>query len=427
VIRIILLALFVVMLTGEALGLNVSVAPGVSTKNALLYLLFSWIAIETIVARNRKFICRSVVIPFSVLLGYAMFSWLVVVLIVDYANYDALKNAIGLKSQMADSLLMLLVFMFGLTKTEDAIWMFRMIAWMVILSNIVILADAFGVPDLEILDWSREGRLEGFVGQPNQYGAFLAIFLPATLALVIAESGARRVLAAIGAVVSLVCLILTFSRGSYVGVVGGSILAVIFLRKYLSMSVIARVAVALVVVTAIAVPVLYVAGFKDIFLDRFSLTGGDAHTLTTGRSTLWTRAISVMLEQPISFLVGYGWNAYDSFREFRLSVHNAYLNYLFNLGFVGLALFVSVLAAVLVNLRRGVSHASDTMKVYLVAAVFGVTSICVNLLFGEIYNTALLMWAFVGVALRLAVAAYDQQAAFAETDSFERPQALAQQ
>lgn len=412
--------LFFVMFAGESLGLNISLAPGISTKNLLLYVLFTWIAIEAIVTHNRKIICLSVIAPFSAFLAYAIFSWLVVVLIIDYANYDALKNAITLKSQMADPFFLLLVFIFGLTKMKDIDWLFRRMVWMVILGNIITLADAFELLELEMLVWHKEGRLNGFLGQPNEYGAFLVIFLPATLALFVVETGLRRVLAAIGVLTTFVCLLLTFSRGSYVGVVLGSLLGAGFLRKYVPAIVVTRVAIAMVVSVAIVIPLLFVAGFEDEFRDRFSLLGGSADTMTTGRSTLWQRAFSVMLQQPISFLIGFGWNAYDSFREFRLSIHNTYFNILFDLGLIGLTLFLTILSAVLVTLRRGIALASDVTKSFLVAATFGVASICITLFVAEIFVAGLLMWAFIGLSLRMAVETYGECERAAKSVGAER-------
>jgi O-antigen ligase len=408
------------MFAGGSLGLNISLAPGISTKNLLLYVLFTWIAIEAIVTHNRKIICLSVIAPFSALLAYAIFSLLVVVLIIDYANYNALQNAISLKSQMADSLFMLLVFLFGLTNAKDTAWLYRMVVWLVVLGNILTLADAFQLLDLGMLAWHHEGRLNGFLGQPNEYGAFLVIFLPATVALFIVETGIRRVLAAIGVLTTFVCLLLTFSRGSYVGVILGSLLGAVFLRKYVPLLVVTRVAIAMVVTGAIAVPLLFIAGFDDVFRDRFSLTGGNVDTLTTGRSTLWSRAFSVMLQQPISFLTGFGWNAYDSFREFRLSIHNVYFNHLFDLGLIGLTLFVSTLSAALFTLRRGVEASAGDIKAYLVAVTVGTIGICVNMFSGEVYTTGLLMWAFIGLSLRMAVETYGESERAAKSVGADR-------
>lgn len=424
-VRFLLLLLFFIILAGDALGLNVSLAPGLSIKNLFLYVLFSWIAIHAVVSSDWKVDCLPVIVPFATLLAYAVFSWLVVVLILDYANYDALQNAIGLKSQLADSFFMLLVFLFGVTNAKDALWLYRMLIWMVVVSSIITIADAFGVPDLAILEWHSEGRLNGFLGQPNEFGTFLVFFLPATVALFVVETGIRRFFAAIGVLASFVCLLLTFSRGSYVGISLGLLAGAVLLRQYVPMRAVTTSIIALVVVSAIAVPLLFIAGFDEVFRDRFSLLGGDTHTMTTGRSTLWSRALSVMTESPISFLTGYGWNAYDSFREFRLSIHNTYLNYWFNLGLIGLALYLRILWAVIVMLRRGVASASEIDKAFLIATTFGFLGICITIFVAQVFTTDLLMWAFLGLTLRLAVTAEAGQKSTTESVEFVEAESAA--
>jgi O-antigen ligase len=291
---------------------------------------------------------------------------------------------------------------------------------MVILGNIITLADAFQLPDLQMLAWHHEGRLNGFLGQPNEYGAFLVIFLPATVALFTLESGTRRFLAAIGALATFVCLLLTFSRGSYVGVFLGLLLGAVFLRKYVPIHLVTSVAIAIGIVSAIAIPLLFFVGFDDEFRDRFSLFGGDTHTMTTGRSTLWLRALSVMSREPISFLTGYGWYSYSSFSEFRLSVHNVYIYYLFNLGVIGLTLFLTTFMATFVKLRQGIAFASGANKSLLVSATIGIFGICVTLNFSEIYATVPLMWAFIGLALRLAISQGDEVKALTSSRNFDR-------
>jgi len=406
VIRFLLLLLFFVMFAGDSLGMDISWTPGLSIKNVLLYLLFLWIAAKTVVVRDRKAEGLLVIVPFSVLLLYSIYSWLVVVFIVDYSNYNAVASGFLLKSGLADPLFMLLVFFFGAANTRDCVWLLRMVVWLVMLGNILTFADAFQLPDLQMLRLDGEGRVNGFLGQPNEYGAFLALFFPATVAVFVSESGIRRIVAAIGVLATFLCLLLTFSRGAYVGVALGLLGGTIFLRNYVSVLAVTRIAIAMAIVIAIAIPLLFVAGYENLIVDRISLLSGSVDTVTTGRSTLWLRALSVMREEPVSFLTGFGWNAYDSFEEFRFSIHNSYLNYLFNLGLIGLTLFLTTLLAVLITLRRGIVSASGVAKSFLVAATLGATSICVTMFFAEIYTAGLLMWAFVGLALRLAIAAH---------------------
>ena len=403
-IRYLLLLLFFVMFAGGPLGLHDSVVPGLSIKNAFLYVLFVAMAIETTVSGNRKPEVLSVLFPFSLLLAYCLYSYLIVVFIVDYPDYDVVSSGFQLKTGLLDHFLMLLVFFYGVTKTKDAIWLIRMVIWLIMLGNILTLADAFQLPDLEILTLGYDDRIQGFIGQKNQFGAFLAFFLPATLGVFLSEIGIRRIAAGVGVLATFACLLLTFSRGSYVGVVLGALLAGIFLRKHISARTMTRTAIIATVACTAAVPLLFVAGYGDLILDRFSLLSGSVDTVSQGRSTLWLRALSVMTEYPVTFVTGYGWNAYANFSEFRLALHSVYFDYLFNLGLIGLVLFLTTLFGVFVVFRQGVVSASGIARSFLVLATFGVAAVCVAMFFSEVYYAGVLIWAYIGLILRVAIA-----------------------
>lgn len=403
-IRYLLLLLFFIMFVGGPLGLHESVVPGLSIKNALLYILFAALAIETTVTRNRKLEVPLVLVPFGLLFAYCFLSYLTVVFVVDYPNYDAVENGMRLKTLLLDDILMLLVFFYGALKVKDAIWLIRMAVWLVMLGNIVTLADVFKLPDLEILELGYQDRIQGFVGQPNEFGGFLALFLPATLGVFLSEIGVRRIVAGIGVLATFLCLLLTFSRGAFVGVVLGALFASVFLRELISVRTAITTAIIAILACVVAVPLLFAVGYGDLLLERLDLGRGSAYEVTQGRSSLWLTALSVMMENPITFVTGYGWNAYYNFRDLRLSMHNTYLNDLFNLGLIGLVLHLTVLFGVFVELRRRIVSASAFARSYLVLAIFGIAGLYVSMNFSDVFYVGVLMWAYIGLVLRVAMA-----------------------
>ncbi len=402
-IRFLLLFLFFIMFAGGAIGLDVSVAPGLSVKNVFLYSLFIIFFVQTAVMKNRKLEALSVIGPFSFLLAYCFLSFALIVAVGIYPNYGVMNGAIQLKTGMVDHYLMLLVFFYGVIKAKDVVWLIRSVIWLVMLGNAVTLADAFGMPDLGMLAVHYSGRVQGFIGQPNDYGSFLSFFLPATIALFVTEAGFKRFLAGIGVLATFVTLLLTFSRGSWLGVVVGAVAAAFFLRKHISMRAVTLSVTAAIAATVITVPLIFVSGFGEIFMDRLALLSGDAHTLSQGRSTLWLHALSVMMERPETFITGYGWNAYANFREFRLVTHNTYLAYLFNIGLIGLVLFLSTLSGVFTKLRWAVRTMSSDEKPFVTSGIFGFSALCVGMFFTEIFSGGILIWAFIGLILRLAI------------------------
>ena len=95
--RWLLFLLFFILLAAPTLGLDLSLAPGLSVKNAFLYLVFLGTAIDTAIRRNRSFEAGSVVIPYALCFAYAIYTWLVIVLVIDYPGYSRLSSLVILK------------------------------------------------------------------------------------------------------------------------------------------------------------------------------------------------------------------------------------------------------------------------------------------------------------------------------------------
>jgi O-antigen ligase len=138
-------------------------------------------------------------------------------------------------------------------------------------------------------------------------------------------------------------------------------------------------------------------------MDRFALFEGNLHTASSGRTTFWLNALGVMAESPLSFVTGFGFDAYESSREFSAAVHNHYLNKLFNLGLIGLALFLAVFGSMLSIFRASIMPALQDSKPFLFAVVIGLLCLLVTQIFGQYYRSGYLIWACLGVCLRLAM------------------------
>jgi O-antigen ligase len=138
-------------------------------------------------------------------------------------------------------------------------------------------------------------------------------------------------------------------------------------------------------------------------VDRFGRFEGNMHTASSGRTTFWLNALKVMAETPISFITGFGFEAYESSREFSAAMHNHYLNNLFNLGLIGLTLFLAIFVSVLIIFRDSIAPAGPDSRRFLVALTIGLVCLLITQIFGEYHRSAYLIWACLGVGLRLAV------------------------
>ncbi|HLT90000.1 MAG TPA: O-antigen ligase family protein [Woeseiaceae bacterium] len=399
-----LAAFFFLIYAGDTFGLAVGIAPGLSLKNLLLYLVLTGIFINTAVVRNRKLELTGVLVMFSLLIAYALVTWIVLTFIARDPDYLAKAAFIKLKSGLGDQLMTLLMFFYGCLALKDTKWLLRAIIWIAVIGNVVTVIDTMNIPDLGILPVPRKGgRFEGFLGQPNEYGQFLALFLPAFIVLFMESRKWQRWLAGLGLFASAIALVLTGSRGAWVGVVGGAVLGCFYMRQYIPAQTVVRAVMGTVVVGSLVLVVTYLTGYADLYLSRFEGIGGTPHTATAGRSSIWRNAIKYMLENPLSFITGYGFYAYESSRNFRLSTHNIYLWYLYNLGVIGLSLFVGVFARVLSTARKALADAPPEQRPHIMGMLFGVLAFLVSSFFSDFHNVGYLLWAYIGIVMRIAM------------------------
>lgn len=402
--RYLLAAFFFLIYVGDDVGLAISLAPGLSFKNLLLYVVLTGIAINAAVARNRKLEMMGVLIMFPLLILYALVTWVILTFIIQDPEYQAKGAFIALKNGFVDQFLTFLIFFYGVLALKDAVWLLRAILWMVLLGNLITVVDTMNIPDLGLLPNPRKaGRFEGFQGMPNEYGLFLALFLPACTVLFLELRKMLRLLAGIGIFASALALILTGSRGAYVGLLGGAVFAAFYLRRYVPAQTVVRATATAVLFCTVVITTTYATGYADLFMDRFSGIEGTAHVATSGRSSIWSNAIDSMLENPLSFVSGYGFYSYDSARSFRLATHNTYLWYLYNLGAVGLFLFLAIVARVLSTARSAIPEASDRQRRHFMALVFGLIGFLVATFFSDYHEVGYLLWAYVGVLMRMAM------------------------
>ena len=390
----------------RALGLDLGLGPGLSIKNAMLYATFSAIAIESVVSRNRKVELLPVILPYALLMLYAFMTWLVLVLFVANPYYDALSTLIRLKVKLVDQFLILLVFFYGVVNVKDALWLLKALVWVVVLGCFITVVDSFNIPDLGIVTsrWS-DGRVEGILGSSQEFGALCAFFLPAIVALWWPAAGFRKVLALVGIGLVLVSLMLSASRGAMLGIVAGGIMAAFFLRQFVSAPIVARAVLAMMAFSIVATLVVFSTDFGDLLRERLStgMTTGDLETISSGRTAIWGAALQEMAQYPISFVTGLGWEAYYQTIGYRFSTHSVYLDRLYNLGFIGLALYLLSYSSAIVIARRGLRSASEQTTPLLIATVVGMTSFMISMAFSNTEGATPYIWAFTGLALRVAV------------------------
>src|ERR1035437_6137100 len=117
-----LLSLIVLMLVvGHIFSLDMGLGPGLSAKNAILYVAAVFIVFRIVVSGEFKMEMAGFLGCYFLLIIYAITIWLVAGLLIQYRSYELLASGIFLKTYLIDPLIFFLAFMLGARTTDDAI------------------------------------------------------------------------------------------------------------------------------------------------------------------------------------------------------------------------------------------------------------------------------------------------------------------
>ena len=179
----------------------------------------------------------------------------------------------------------------------------------------------------------------------------------------------------------------------------------IYLRRYISAQILMRATMAVLIITAIAIAVVLSTDYGSRIEARLStgMATGDVETLSSGRTAFWSAALGKMAEHPISFLTGLGWEAFYQTIGHHYATHSVYIDRLYNLGAIGLALCLFSYTNAIITARRGLNSASDQVAPFLIAAIVGMASFMIAMAFSDIHGAALYVWPYMALVLRLAV------------------------
>lgn len=388
------------LLTTDALKLELSLLPGLSAKNLLIYLIAVLLALRLVMGRESILAARQQQGAFIVLIGYALVTLLVGTLIVQYPRYDFMDSFIKLKGTLVDQYIFFLVFLFGARTADDAIKVIKGLLLGALFANGVTILDALGLIDLG-LRVRDDGRVGGAVGESNQYAAFILIFLPATIAAAVAARGAARLFWLGSAFVGAFALVMTASRGGFMGLAVACATGAYLYRHLISYS---RVAGWALGALALLVVVVAVSPYGGLLAERVigQSSDMDAFEASSGRSEIWTNLLAVMFEHPITFITGYGWDVYWSM-PFMFSPHNHYLALWFNLGLVGLIAGTYLLFTAIGRARRASLQAPAPYRGYLIGFVMGGVGVCTAVFFVDLYMPWYYFWMFAGAVMRLVM------------------------
>jgi O-antigen ligase len=403
--RFVLAALTLFLTLSSVFNWDPGPAPGVKIKNFLLYMLVMGLVFSYANGHKFKIQLPSMNVAFIVLIGYSILTYLAIVLFIDYPRYNMLTSAFDLKNRAVDYMLFFLVFFYGTRSEKDAMFVLKCLLLSWVVSHFVAVLDAFGYVQIGDIERRGDGRVQGAVGESNQYGAFVALTLPAAVAMVVASKGWRRWLWLAASALTAGTLLMTVSRGAFVATFVATIFGAYLFRRYLSLGKIFTWGLA--AGGAMLVILLIVSlSFGDLLYERVvsGFSTKDLGGTSSGRTEIWANAIGVMFEHPQTLLTGFGWNAYW-IMPFRYSPHNYYLAQWFNLGLPGLICSVLLLVIPVRTALNSFAVAPNRLRIPLAGFVVSTVAYAAATFFVDLYVPWIYFWAYAGVSMRLAMLA----------------------
>ena len=405
--RFLFVLLIGILAASDILQTGMSLGPGLSVKNALLYPIALGLLFRMALTGRFRMRLPIVNAAFIVWIVYGTLTWAACVTVVHYPGYDPKSMFIELKSVLIDSALFFFVYFYGADTEEDFLLLSRTLAFCIGLANILTLADLAGIVHLGITVGQggvEADRVFGVFGHANDTAALIVCMLPMMLAVAVSSRSALRFFWYAGIFASIAVLLLTVSRAAYVGVLVGYGCALWLCRGYLPTSrVVAWSLIGLTcIVLAAGLAVALIPDMAQVFAERIfnQSMASSMSVASSGRTTIWMGAIDAMMAHPITLVTGFGWDVYNTM--FVLVTHNYYLDQWFGLGLVGLFSFLTIQYQSVATGRRAIAAEEGRLRPYMIAFVFGTLGLAVCLFFGNLDKPWSYVWVYTGFTLRAA-------------------------
>ncbi|HEV2269446.1 MAG TPA: O-antigen ligase family protein [Steroidobacteraceae bacterium] len=405
--RLLFIILIGVLAGSDIFQLTMSMGPGLSVKNALLYPIALGLLFRMALTGRFRMRLPAVNMAFILWVGYAFLTWLACVTVIHYPGYNPVEQGIELKSMLIDSAIFFFTFFYGVEGEQDFLAVTKTLALCIGVANILTLADLAGIVHLGITVGQggvEADRVFGVFGHANDTATLIVCLLPMMVAVATSSRGWMKLIWFGGVFASVAVLILTVSRTGYAGGLIGYALAVFVCRRYLPTSrVVSWSLIGLTcILIAAGVGAILMPGMAQVINERlFNQSMAISMSVaSSGRTTIWATALATMMSHPLTLLTGFGWNVYQLM--FTLVTHNYYLDQWFGLGLVGLFALLTIQYQTIVTAFRAIAPADDAARRYMIALVFGMIGLSVCIFFDNLDKPWSYVWVYVGFTLRAA-------------------------
>ena len=239
-------------------------------------------------------------------------------------------------------------------------------------------------------------RVYSTLDNPNVLGEFLLIAIPICAVLLWTRKQAIGKVFWLGVLgVNCVCMMLTQSRGCWIGLIIAAAIYIVFVNPKL---------IPLGIFGMLLLPFV----LPDSIVARFTSIGNIGDSSTAYRLSIWSGTINMLKEQGLWGL-GLGNTAFREIYQFysysaanALHAHNLYLQLLCEIGIVGLTVFLVAVTAVYLKM---LTTKAREMKIVCAGIMAGVGGFLVQGVFDHAfynYRIILIFWAVLAVGLAAA-------------------------
>ena len=418
--------LVTLLIASDFLGHNPGLGPGLSVKNAFLYMIAMAIMFRMALTGDFKLRLPGLHMAWAMWVGYAILTFFAAWLVIHYRSYDALQSAIALKSDLIDSCIYCLAAFYGIQNEKDYRTVLYALMAAIGVSSVLTLTDLAGLTGLGTKlgeSGAEADRVFGAFGHANETGALLALMLPGVIAMVLTSRGFWRLFWLGCSAATAAVFILTVSRGAFVGVAVGYPIAVLMFRNVIPPGRIAAWVFAGMILAVIGGVVMLIADPRAAasIADRvFGIGSMGLSEASSGRTDIWAQAFNEMMANPVTLITGFGWNVYSTMPTI-FAMHNTYLDQWFNLGLLGVATYVYVYYITIRTAKEAAVSALPPLRGEMIAYVFGMLGLAVSVFFGNLYTSKPYIWMYVGLTMRGAMFVLDKVTAAEEAQRAPAP------
>ena len=249
------------------------------------------------------------------------------------------------------------------------------------------------------------GRIYSTFQNPNVFGEYLLFLIPLALAMcIIAKEKLHKIVYGVCTVAALGCLILTYSRGCWLGLIAGMGLFILLLYR--------KALVPIVLASPFALLVL-----PQSILNRFMSIGNLKDNSTAYRVYIWRGSVD-MLKKLWPTGVGLGNYSYEmSYAPYAYNAimaphsHSLYFHQLCETGIFGFIVFISLAFFTLKQLFMVYKHPkSQELGVLAVALISGFCGFLIQSFFDNtFYNYRIYMFFFAFLSLAASLFAVGEE------------------